>query len=71
MLSVRTKNEEEELIKAYARMHGMSVSDFLKRTALEKIEDEYDLKLYHEALEEFKENPVTYTLEEVEKEMRL
>ena len=30
--------------------------------------DEYDLNAYKEAMAEFKKNPVTYSLDEVEKE---
>ncbi|MFC2582889.1 MAG: type II toxin-antitoxin system RelB family antitoxin [Lachnoanaerobaculum saburreum] len=33
-----------------------------------RIEDEYDLNAYKEAMAEFKKNPVTYSLDEVEKE---
>ena len=32
---------------------------------LKKIEDEYDLKCYEKAIEEYKKNPVTYTHEQV------
>ena len=38
---------------------------------MERIEDEYDLKVYKKAMQEFKKNPVTYSLEEVEKELNL
>ncbi|MDR1473508.1 MAG: DUF1778 domain-containing protein [Lactobacillales bacterium] len=49
MLSVRTTKEEEELIKKFASFQGLSVSSLLKQAVMEKIEDEYDLKLYQEA----------------------
>ena len=67
MIALRVKPEEENAIKAYAEMHGMTVSEFLRKSALEKIEDECDLKLYHEAMEEYKANPITYTHKEVAK----
>ena len=60
MLALRTKPEEENVIRAYAELHGMTVSEFLRKSALEKIEDEFDLKLSHEAMEEFKENPFEF-----------
>lgn len=38
---------------------------------LNKAEDELDMKLFEEAAADFKENPKTYTLDEVEKELGL
>ena len=70
-ISLRLSNEETMLIKKYAEINGISVSELIRQSVLERIEDEYDLKAYEEALREFKKNPVTYTLEEVEKELGL
>lgn len=66
-ISVRLSDKDTELIKAYAKMNNISLSDLVRTAILEKIEDEYDLKCYYEALKEYKENPVTYTHEEVAK----
>ena len=38
---------------------------------LEKIEDEYDLECYKKAVEEYRKNPKTYTMEEVKEELKL
>ncbi len=70
-ISLRLNEEDTNLIKAYADMHGTSVSEFMRRAALERIEDEFDLKAYNAAMEEYRKNPVTYTLEEVERELGL
>ena len=43
MLSLRLEKEDERLIREYARFYGMTVSEFLRKTAIERIEDEYDL----------------------------
>lgn len=67
-ISVRLNDKENDLIRAYAEMNGMSLSDLVRNSILEKIEDEYDLKAYNEAMEEYKNNPKTYSIEEV-KEM--
>lgn len=45
-LSLRIPNEERELIEAYAKLQGMSVSEVMRKAIMEKIEDEYDLALY-------------------------
>lgn len=49
-ISLRLNNEDYELIKAYADMNGLTVSELLRRSVLERIEDEFDLKAYDEAM---------------------
>ena len=70
-ISLRVNEVDEALIKKYAEVHGISVSELVRQTVLDRIEDEYDLKLYQDALAEYRENPVTYTLDEMEKELGL
>lgn len=70
-ISVRLSEKDTELIKAYAEMNNISLSDLVRNALLEKIEDEFDLKCYEKAMEEYKKNPKTYTIEEVKKELGL
>lgn len=70
-ISLRLNDDDTKVIKAYADMHGMSVSEFMRESALERIEDEYDLKAFEAAMAEYKANPVTYSLEDVAKELDL
>ena len=70
-VSVRLNEEDEKLIKAYAEMNNMSLSELIRKSIMEKIEDEYDLKSYEKAIKEYKRNPKTYTLDEVKKELGL
>lgn len=70
-ISVRLNDEETMLIKKYAELNNISVSDLIRQTVIERIEDEYDLELFNEALKEYKENPKTYSLKEIEKELGL
>ena len=53
-ISIRLNNEDTELFKKYAEMHNMSLSDLIRNAVLKKIEDEYDLKCYEKAIEEYK-----------------
>ena len=39
-ISVRLNEEDTKLIKAYAEMHNISLSDLIRTALLEKIEDE-------------------------------
>lgn len=70
-ISLRLNNEDTELVKSYANMHGLTVSEFVRKSIMERIEDELDLKAYNEAMEKYKENPVSYSLKEIEKELDL
>ena len=70
-ISVRLSEKDTELIKAYAEINNITISELVRNAILEKIEDEYDLKSYEEAIKEYKKNPKTYTLEEVKKELEI
>lgn len=70
-ISVRLTNEEVQLIKRYAALKRLSVSDVVRTAVLEKIEDEFDLKTALQALEEHKKNPVTHTHDEVKEILEL
>lgn len=64
-VSLRLSEHENMLIKDFAKLYGTSVSDFIRRTVMERIEDEVDLRAYEKAMEEYRADPVTYTHEEV------
>lgn len=70
-ISLRLNEEDSLLIKKYAQLNKMSVSDLIRQTIMERIEEDYDKELLAKALEEYKKNPVTYSLDEVEKELGL
>ena len=68
-ISIRFNEKDTSLIKDYAALHNISVSEFVRKAVLERIEDEIDLRAYNKAMEEYKSNPVTYTLDEIEQEL--
>lgn len=70
-ISLRLNNEDTELIKRYAELHNISISELFRQAVMEKIEDEYDLRAYEKAINEYKSDKNTYTLDEVEKELGL
>lgn len=51
--SIRLTEQEKELAESYAKMHSLSLGEAFKRALFEKIEDEYDLKVYNEAYSEY------------------
>lgn len=70
-ISLRLNDEDTQLIKKYAEINNISISELFRQTVLERIEDEYDLECYNKAMEEYKKNPVTYSLDEVKRELGL
>ena len=71
MLSIRLNPEIEKQLKLVAKLEGVTVSEYVRRLIVEKMEDMYDLKIAEEAYEEYEKDPVTYSLEEVKKELGL
>ena len=70
-ISLRLNERDSDLFKRYAEMNGISVSELVRQSVMARIEDEYDLQAYEKALRDFHADPVTYSLDEVEKELGL
>ncbi len=70
-ISLRLSDEDTLLIKKYAELNRLSVSELIRQTVMERIETEYDLEMFDKAMKEYKDNPVSYSLDEVEKELGL
>ncbi len=70
-ISIRLNEQENEMIKTFAKINNMSVSEFIRKAVMERIEYEIDLQDYQKAMADFKKNPVTYSMEEVAKELGL
>ncbi|SDA58170.1 hypothetical protein SAMN02910368_01369 [Lachnospiraceae bacterium G11] len=71
MISLRLNEEEATLIKNCATSHNISVSDLFRQAVLEKIEDEYNLRRYEDAVKKHKADPKKYSLDDVERELGL
>lgn len=52
--SIRLTEQEKALATSYAKLHSLSLGEAFKKALFEKIEDEYDLKVYEEAYEEYR-----------------
>lgn len=68
--SIRLNEEEKKLADSYAKLHSMSLSEAFKTALFEKIEDEYDIKVYDDAYAEYvedgcKSRPVSKLWEEL------
>ena len=52
--SIRLTEEEKKLANSYAKLHSISLGEAFKQALFEKIEDEYDISVYNEASNEYK-----------------
>lgn len=70
-ISLRLSEADSRLIRSYASLKGISVSELVRSAVMERIEDEFDLKAYENAMAEHQKNPVTYSLDDIERELGL
>ena len=64
-VTLRISDNDSRVIRDYAKLHGMTVSEFMRRAAMEKIEDEIDLDVALRAKAEYDANPVSYSHDDV------
>ena len=66
-ITLRLSDQELDLVRRYAQMHGTTVSEVIRRSVLDRIEDEIDLAAYDKAYAAYLADPATYTQDEVER----
>lgn len=71
IISLRLNKDEDKLIRDYAKVKGISISDLVREAAIEKIEDDIDISLYNEAMKDHKENPQDISFDEMMEELDL
>jgi len=67
-ISLRVTPEEQVLIENYANVHGISVSETLRRAFFEMIEDEIDLEYCLRSIADYESSGKSYTLDELDEE---
>ena len=70
-ISLRLSDEDAILFKNYAKLKKVSVSEMIRNAVMEQIEDEYDIECYERAYADYRKNPVTFSPDDVEKELGL
>lgn len=68
-ITIRINKDENALIRDYAKANNISISELIRRSVLEKIETEIDLKIYNEAIRKHKENPQEISFDQMIKEL--
>ena len=67
-ISLRVSPQEQTLIENYARVHGISVSETLRKAFFEMIEDEIDLEYCLKSITSYEASGKAYTLDELDEE---
>lgn len=64
-VTIELDDKDYKLIEKYADKHNVTMTEFIIESVLERIENEYDLKVYEEAMAEYEANPVSYSFEDL------
>ncbi len=70
-VSLRLNEKENTLIRNFAEIKGISISEFLRESALNEIKEALDVLEYEEALEKYVKKPKTYTSAELKEKLGL
>ncbi|MBQ8090303.1 MAG: CopG family transcriptional regulator [Pyramidobacter sp.] len=70
-ISLRFDEADGELVRSFAKLKNISVSELIRQAVIERIEDEIDLAAFEKARAEYEKDPVTYSLDEVEHHLGL
>ena len=62
-ISLRLSEEDSILIKEYASLNKMTVSDLVRQSVMEKIENEFDLECFNKAMADYKQKNKIYSAE--------
>lgn len=66
-ITVRLQDSEKKVFQEYADFYGITLSEFIKQTASQKIEDTFDEERALKAYAEYKEDGIEYSIEEMRK----
>ncbi|MDD4139414.1 MAG: DUF6290 family protein [Eubacteriales bacterium] len=70
--SIRLTEDERALAESYAKIHSYSLAEAFKKALFEKIEEEYDVAVYHAAYKEYEESgKKSRPIEELWKELEI
>ena len=70
LITVNINDEALNRLEDYAERKDISVSEFIRRAVLEKLEDEEDIQAADAAYAEYLKNPVTISHEQFWQELK-
>lgn len=70
-VSLRLTKKENTLIRNFAEIKGISVSEFLRESALDEIRNQLDLLTFDEAFQKYLEQPEFLSAKELKEKLGL
>ncbi len=70
-INVRVNEVDKKLLESYAKSNNKTISEVIRDSIDDIIENEIHLKLYEEGMKEFEKDNTTYTHDEVLRELGL
>jgi hypothetical protein len=64
-------DRDKALMESYAEFYGITLSEFIRQSVLERLEDEFDIRSADEAYSEYLEDPETVPFEDVKRKYGL
>jgi hypothetical protein len=65
ILTLRINDDDNKLVRDYAQANNITISDLIRDSVLEKIENDIDVKLYNQAMKDHLENPQDISFDEM------
>ena len=69
LITIRINENDNNLIRNYAKDKNIRISELMRQAVLEKIENEIDLDLYNQSMKEHNENPQDISFDEMMTEL--
>ena len=69
IITLRINDDDNKLVRDYAKTNNITISDLVRNSVLEKIEDDIDLKLYNQATKEHEEDPQDISFDDMMTEL--
>ena len=69
LITIRVSDDENRLIRDYAKAHNINISELIRQSVLEKIENEIDLKIFNQLLKEHEEDPQDISFNEMNSDL--
>lgn len=69
IITLRINDNDNKLVRDYAKANNITISDLIRDSVLERIENDIDLKLYNQAMKNHKENPQDISFDEMMTEL--